>query len=141
MKSTVLKTMLIISAILLNACASHGYADSYGSNSTSESVVIQANSSIGKVFTTAKGLTLYTFAKDGVATSSCYDGCAANWPPFFAKKNAKTWGQFTVIERKDGTYQWAYNNQPLYTWVGDRQQGDINGHGMGGVWLALKVDK
>ncbi|WP_428243424.1 COG4315 family predicted lipoprotein [Gynuella sp.] len=141
MNSAYLKAALVISALLFNSCASNTYADSYGSSSKPASVVMQADSSIGKVFATAKGMTLYTFAKDSVGTSNCYDGCAANWPPFAAKKNAKTWGEFSVIERKDGTYQWAYKNQPLYTWVGDRQAGDINGHGVGDVWYALKFGK
>ncbi|OZG70018.1 hypothetical protein BTA51_28230 [Hahella sp. CCB-MM4] len=107
-------------------------------NASANRVVSKVNTSIGEVFATAKGMTLYTFTKDGASVSNCYDGCAGSWPPFLAKANAKTWGAFTVIERKDGTYQWAYKNQPLYTWVGDREQGDTTGHGVGKVWYAAQ---
>ncbi|WP_020407514.1 COG4315 family predicted lipoprotein [Hahella ganghwensis] len=101
-------------------------------------VVTKVNTSMGTVFANAQGMTLYTFTKDAEGVSNCYDGCTGSWPPFFAKANAKIWGDFTVIERKDGTYQWAYKNQPLYTWVGDRQQGDTTGHGVDSVWYAAQ---
>ncbi|OZG74350.1 hypothetical protein BTA51_04885 [Hahella sp. CCB-MM4] len=101
-------------------------------------VVSKVNTSLGMVFANAQGMTLYTFTKDGESVSNCYDGCAGSWPPFLAKADAKIWGDFTVIERKDGTYQWAYKNQPLYTWVGDRQSGDTTGHGVGSVWFAAQ---
>ena len=134
----------IISLFAINACAG-GYGDSsYPSNQTmakADMVVMKTQTSIGEVFATAKGLTLYTFSKDGASLSNCYDGCAANWPPFKARKDANVWGDFTVIERKDGSYQWAYKDQPLYTWVGDHKQGDINGQGIGGVWYAAQTAK
>ena len=101
-------------------------------------VVSKVNTSMGEVFATAQGMTLYTFTKDAASVSNCYDGCAASWPPFMAQANAETWGAFTVIKRDDGNYQWAYKNQPLYTWVGDRQQGDTNGHGINNVWYAAQ---
>ena len=43
----------------------------------------------GKIYTDAKGMTLYTFAKDGANKSNCYDKCATNWPPFMAAADAK----------------------------------------------------
>ncbi|WP_020408617.1 COG4315 family predicted lipoprotein [Hahella ganghwensis] len=107
-------------------------------NATTGRVVTKVNTSIGTVFANAQGMTLYTFTKDTADASNCYDGCTGSWPPFFAKADAKVWGEFSVIQRKDGTYQWAYKNQPLYTWVGDRQQGDTSGDGVGSVWYAAK---
>ena len=146
-----LHTLIItttLALVTLNAFAG-GYGESSYSSSQSSNqvmakadmVVMKTNTSIGEVFATADGLTLYTFNKDGVATSNCYDGCADNWPPFKAKKNAKIWGDFSVIERNDGSYQWAYKDQPLYTWVGDHKSGDTNGQGIGGVWYAAQTDK
>ncbi|WP_020407512.1 COG4315 family predicted lipoprotein [Hahella ganghwensis] len=123
---------------------SNSYGDGYyqtantSTPSPSKKVVTKVSTSIGTVFANAQGMTLYTFTKDAEGVSNCYDGCTGSWPPFFAKANAKVWGDFTVIERKDGTYQWAYKNQPLYTWVGDRQQGDTTGHGVGSVWYAAQ---
>lgn len=92
--------------------------------------------------TDKKGMTLYTFDKDNNGVSACYDGCAAKWPPFLAAEGAKAKKGWGLTERKDGSQQWTYNNQPLYTWVGDNKAGDTNGDGVGGVWhVAKKVSK
>ncbi|MBU6953390.1 hypothetical protein [Hahella sp. HN01] len=131
-----------------NYGASNGYGDGYGNTggfvktstvaSAPTTVVTKVSTSVGEVFANAQGMTLYTFTKDSSGVSACYDGCADSWPPFLAKQDAKTWGEFSVVARKDGTYQWAYKNQPLYLWVGDRKQGDATGHGVGDVWFAAK---
>ncbi|AJQ95443.1 COG4315 family predicted lipoprotein [Gynuella sunshinyii] len=143
-----MKLQTITFTTALSLIALNTFADGYGtsssyteSNTKANTVVMKTDTSIGKVFATKDGLTLYTFSKDDMAKSNCYDGCAVNWPPFKAKKNAKIWGEFSVIERNDGNYQWAYKDQPLYTWIGDHQAGDTNGQGMGGVWFAVQADK
>ena len=146
-----LHTMLlttVLAATAMTGCASKGYAsDSYDSYSSdamtvakADTVVKKVNTPLGEVFATAGGMTLYTFTKDAPGKSNCDDGCAANWPPFMAKQNADTWGDFTIIQRNYGTYQWAYKNQPLYTWVGDQKEGDTNGHGIGNVWYAAQTN-
>src|SRR5262249_20757176 len=61
------------------------------------------DSSAGKIWTDAKGMTLYTFDKDAAGTSNCYDKCAAAWPPLAATADAKAEGEWTVVERTDGT--------------------------------------
>ncbi len=129
--------------LVFTALMSLGYAAvsfAYDYKESKPKLVQKAESLAGTVFANSDGLTLYTFSKDDVGASSCYDSCAVNWPPFAAKKHAKEWGKFTVIERKDGTYQWAYDNQPLYTWVGDQKLGDTTGEGVGNVWFALKAN-
>src|SRR5690349_20481847 len=35
--------------------------------------------------------------------------CAQAWPPVLAPANAKPIGKWTVIAKKDGTKQWAYD--------------------------------
>lgn len=92
----------------------------------------------GDMLTDLNGMTLYTFDKDKKGESVCYDGCAAKWPPYLASDHAKGKKGFKVITRKDGSKQWAYKNQPLYTWVGDAQPGDTTGDGVGGVWHIAK---
>ena len=62
----------------------------------------------------AKGMSLYTFAKDAPGKSACSGGCAKNWPPLAAAADAKPMGDWTVITRDDGSKQWAYKGQPLY---------------------------
>lgn len=91
------------------------------------------------VLTDASGMTLYIFDKDQPGVTNCYDQCAANWPPLMADASAQAEGDFTVVDRTDGTKMWAYKGWPLYYWKDDKAPGDITGDGVGGVWhLALE---
>jgi len=80
------------------------------------------------------GMTLYVFDKDHGGTSSCYDDCAKKWPPYFAKKGEKMMKDWTMVKRKDGKLQWAYDGKPLYFYADDKKKGDKTGDGLGGVW-------
>lgn len=53
--------------------------------------------------------------------------CAQEWPPLLAPKDAAALGKFTVVERKDGAKQWAYDGLALYTSVLDQRPGDTYG--------------
>lgn len=88
-----------------------------------------------QVLVGANDMTLYTFDKDvqGEA-SNCYDQCATNWPPLFAEAGAAPEGDFTVIDRTDGTKIWAYKGWPLYYWIKDTKPGDTTGDMVGDVW-------
>ncbi len=57
-----------------------------------------------------------------------------------ADANAKSEGEWMVVERKDGSKMWAYENQPLYTYIEDKSPGDVTGDGVGGVWHIAKPD-
>jgi len=59
------------------------------------------------VLTDAEGMTLYIFDKDTADVSNCYDACAEKWPPLFADDAAAAEGDFTIVERTDGTRMWA----------------------------------
>jgi predicted lipoprotein with Yx(FWY)xxD motif len=98
------------------------------------------DSSAGKIWTDEKGMTLYTFDKDGKDKSNCYDKCAAAWPPLKAAADAKADGKWTVVERTDGTRMWAYDGHPLYTYGDDKAPGDVKGEGKGGVWHVAKEE-
>lgn len=84
-------------------------------------------------------MTLYTFDKDEMGKSNCAGDCLKAWPALKASANAKASGQFTTIQRDDGTYQWAANGKPLYYFVKDMKAGDMMGEGMGGVWRTVKT--
>ena len=86
------------------------------------------------VLADAKGMTLYTFAKDMPGVSNCNDKCAVAWPPLVAAADAKAMGTFTVITRADGSKQWAHKGMALYTWMKDAKPGDATGDGVGGAW-------
>lgn len=100
----------------------------------------EVETEIGTVWANADGMTLYTYDKDSQGVSNCYDKCAANWPPFAAENGAEVMDEWTIVERKDGTKQWAYEGKPLYLWVKDQKPGDTTGEGVGGVWHAAKAD-
>ena len=87
-----------------------------------------------EVITDANDMTLYVWDKDAVGVSNCYDQCAANWPPLIASADAQAEGDFTLVDRTDGTKIWAYKGRPLYLWVKDGKPGDTTGDGVGGSW-------
>jgi predicted lipoprotein with Yx(FWY)xxD motif len=53
--------------------------------------------------------------------------CQALWPPAFAAEIAEAVGNWTVVQRRDGRKQWAYDGSALYTSVRDRRPGDVIG--------------
>ena len=101
---------------------------------------MEADSALGKVYVDEKGMTLYTFDKDEANKSNCYDDCAVNWPPLTAPADAVAEGEWTVVERTDGTSQWAYEGKPVYLWIKDMKPGDTTGDGVGGVWHVVHAD-
>lgn len=93
---------------------------------------------IGMVITDPTGMTLYTYNDDPVGESECYGRCARKWVPVTAKTDQPDSGVLTVIERRDGTRQYALRGKPLYTWAQDKKPGDVTGHKKGDVWFAAK---
>lgn len=122
---------VLFSLAALALAASPGYAE--GPGKTMET-------SAGKVYADEKGMTLYVFDKDEPNKSNCYDNCAKAWPPYIAAADAKTEGEWTIVERSDGTKMWAYEGKPLYTYAEDKKAGDVTGDGKGDVWHIAKVD-
>ena len=53
--------------------------------------------------------------------------CVQIWPPVVAAAGAKPVGKWTIITRKDGGRQWAYDGLPVYTSALDRRPGDVLG--------------
>jgi len=101
--------------------------------------LVHARKYKGIVYTmNAVHMSLYTYDKDGVGVSNCYDDCAVNWPPALLDAGTKLGENYTLIARNDGTWQIAYKGKPLYLYEGDKRIGDINGDGIGGVWKLSK---
>jgi predicted lipoprotein with Yx(FWY)xxD motif len=88
----------------------------------------------GRALADDDGMTLYVYDRDAAFESSCKAACAQNWPPLIARKKDERVGRFLAIERDDGTVQWTYAGKPLYRWSKDKNEGDITGHGLAGVW-------
>ncbi len=125
-------TAAIALGLLVAGCDTAYAASSYSYDIVDDNVTLIAGHSY---LTNTAGMTLYTFDNDTAGTSNCYDNCAVNWPPYAAPAGAKSPGNgFSIIDRRDGTRQWAKDGQPLYLWVGDTAPGDRTGDGVGGVW-------
>jgi len=104
-----------------------------------------ADTSLGKVLTDDKGMTLYTFKNDvaGNGKSACAGGCLVNWPALTVasgapSKPAGATGDAALITRDDGAMQVTYNGLPLYRFINDKAPGDTKGDGVGGIWFAAK---
>ncbi len=127
---------LIGFSVAITACASVNYSSPQAESSPARSQPSQ----LGSIWTTAGGMTLYTFAKDRPGQSACYGDCAIKWPPLTADSSDQPRGEFSVITRKDGSLQWTYRGAPLYRWVKDNKPGDISGHGVKNVWYVARSD-
>jgi predicted lipoprotein with Yx(FWY)xxD motif len=78
----------------------------------------------------AKGMTLYVFDKDiALGKSTCSGDCAKIWPPAAAPPSAAPDADWSLVERADGTRQWAYRGAPLYRFADDEAIGDAKGEG------------
>ena len=127
-----MKTSLKIAAAIVMTTA-------FGALAQAATPAKTAQTSKGPALVNAKGLTLYTFAKDSAGKSACNGPCATNWPILAATADAKASGDWTVVTRDDGSKMWAYKGKPLYTFKNDMAAGDVKGDGLlNGVWQIAK---
>jgi predicted lipoprotein with Yx(FWY)xxD motif len=54
--------------------------------------------------------------------------CNKVWRPFLASKDARPSGFWDIATRDDGTRQWVYSGYAMWTYVGDKKPGEINGN-------------
>ena len=98
--------------------------------------------SFGGVLADEAGRTMYVFGNDQAGVSSCYDDCAANWPPvptgLVAGDNIDV--KIGSAPRSDGEEQLTVNGRPVYLFSGDSQLGDINGQGLNDLWFVVGID-
>jgi predicted lipoprotein with Yx(FWY)xxD motif len=104
-------------------------------------ILVATDAKLGKILTNSDGMTLYIYTKDTPGKSVCNGECAVNWPPLSAS-DAPTapdgvTGKLGTITRDDGSTQVTYNDQPLYTFIGDTKSGDTTGQDVGGVWFIV----
>jgi predicted lipoprotein with Yx(FWY)xxD motif len=108
----------------------------------SGAVVKIGQSSLGPILVDAHGKTLYLWAHDKSAKSTCNGDCAAYWPPLvtrakpIALAGARA-GLLGTSRRNDGRMQVTYAGHPLYYFVQDSKPGQTKGEGLtgfGGRW-------
>lgn len=104
-------------------------------------VAVTTHPQHGVILTDAAGMTLYLFTQDEAGESTCYDDCAAAWPPLTVEGSPTVPdglpGEVGTTERDDGSAQVTYEGTPLYYWQGDEQPGDATGHGVNDVWFVV----
>ena len=128
-------------AVVVTGCGLMGGESTRGSDAdytAADSATYMRSSADGEILTTPDGRTVYTYDKDSSGVSSCYNECAEKWPPVTAASDARPVGRMTIIERTDGTRQWAYNGMPLYLYQSDSAAGDVTGDDVGGVWHVVR---
>ncbi len=83
---------------------------------------------LGRMLTTITGFSVYTWDRDGNNKSNCDDVCQQTFAPMLAHASApKARGDWGVIERSPGVFQWTYRKKPLYTLQGEEQRGAFHG--------------
>jgi len=104
-------------------------------------VKIMEKELVGSYLADGNGITLYSSTRDEKNISNCNEGCAVNWPPFYADPAAVIQGcessDFVTITRTDGRDQTTYKGMPLYYFKNDKYPGDTFGHGIGDVWFLV----
>jgi predicted lipoprotein with Yx(FWY)xxD motif len=101
------------------------------------------HSVLGLIYTDPSGRTLYQmkvsglrFRPQGDTYKYCVGPCAEIWTAFAAPANAPPIGAWKVVEGVKGP-QWAYGNNTVYTYTGDRKPGDLNGHEFEDMFMAI----
>jgi predicted lipoprotein with Yx(FWY)xxD motif len=69
----------------------------------------------------------YDAAKE-VGPRACEGECLKTWQPLLAGPQDQSSGFWEVMDRSDGSRQWAYKGAALYTYSGDEKPGDTNGN-------------
>jgi len=88
---------------------------------------------------------LYTFDNDTPGISNCEGDCLAAWSPLIADKADVAVAPFSIINRKNGSKQWAINDMPLYFFTPDESADDTKGENVNSTWhmarpAPVKVD-
>ena len=112
-------------------------------------LTVATHPTIGTYLADGAGRALYLFEQDTAGTSTCYDACAAAWPPYVvsaaptAGDSAVRASMIATVRRKDDSQQVSYNRLPLYYYAGDAEPGDINGQDLdqfGAEWYLVTPD-
>jgi predicted lipoprotein with Yx(FWY)xxD motif len=124
--------------------ASEAPASEAPPSAAADATIDLATNALGEIIVDGAGKTLYGFTPDTAGESTCYDDCAAQWPPLLATDAAAISAgagldatKLTTVDRTDGTKQVKYGDWPLYFFAGDSAAGDTNGQGLGTKWYVI----
>lgn len=91
-----------------------------------------------KILTDENGLTLYLFDADTPGVSNCSGQCEVIWPVLTTQESQLP-EPFSIHIREDGSQQIVFNESPLYYFISDKNEGDIFGDGLNGVWHIFEI--
>lgn len=132
-----LAILFLASATLLAACVSNGPEQPAAAAAPAPVVASKAEPQ-PVIVTDANGMTVYVHDHDLPSKSRCNGSCAEYWPPVRPAADFQPSGKFSIITRKDGTPQLAYDRRPLYIFKFDQKPGDTKGDGKQGAWHVLR---
>lgn len=82
----------------------------------------------GRLLTLIDGFSVYTWDKDAANKSNCDAVCENQWKPVLAAATApQAHGDWGVIARSPGVFQWTYRKKPLYALNGEQQKRSLHG--------------
>ncbi len=115
-----------------------------GAASHTKATVSVRTTPLGSILVNPSGHSLYMFKNDRNGKSTCSGSCAKFWPPLIAhgKPTAGPGAKNALLgttKRSDGRLQVTYRKHPLYTFAPDKQPGQVNGQGSGGVWYVMSI--
>jgi predicted lipoprotein with Yx(FWY)xxD motif len=133
-------TRIIIATAVLTIGLATASEAAFGA--TSAAPVKVGTTGLGRVLVNAQGRTLYVWAHDKTAKSTCAGQCAKYWPPLITRSKPTAArgvraGLLGTSRRADGRLQVTYAGHPLYTFAGDTRPGQTKGEGLtgfGGRW-------
>lgn len=137
-------TMFAVSAALAAAGPGSGAAMTAKGAHLRTGTVHVAKLPVGRVLVDAAGKTVYVFSSDKHHAPTCTGACAGYWPQLLAGRVhagsgvKKKW--LGTVKMSDGKRQVTYHHWPLYTFVGDKKNGEASGQGMqvfGGTWSTI----
>lgn len=104
-------------------------------------VGVRRTPELGAFLTDGNGRSLYLLEEDRGGESSCYEMCAAIWPPLLAGTAIPTSADAAVrrdllksVPRRGGGSQVTYNGHPLYYYLGDAAPGQTRGQHVEDSW-------
>ena len=95
---------------------------------------------LGLVLAEHRGRTLYTRISSVDSDSQDRTVNLDHWQPFKAPWLALDQGDWSIQSSSNGSRQWAYKGQPLFTYNKDNDSQDVHGHGLDKVWSAVILE-
>ena len=149
------KLLLATALLLVAAACGEAVDDVADTTDADDSAEVQgvrtsglevASTDLGDILAIPDARSVYLFTSDEPGQSTCFDACAASWPPVLLDADVPAAGDgvdadlIGTTERPDGGVQLTYDGWPLYLWAGDQAAGDVAGQGVNDVWWVVAPD-